>query len=225
MYLLHGFRSYFLCPYFFLSYSQTSYAISSLLPFYVHFLLSLFTSLCSLRFLVSLPLFGNHFRLSFPISLLLAFSLHFVFYCSLFPCFFRSVIIFFSSVYFLCSILMLCFPSYFLNSSVPPLFSSWALLYFSTVFTLPFLSVPPLLSSSIFILLFLSLFPYCFFQFLPVSIKGKVIPVTGRPAREVVRRRGSHIFWTVGSEMAVRLSALRVCRPLPPRNTPGTHFC
>jgi hypothetical protein len=32
----------------------------------------------------------------------------------------------------------------------------------------------------------------------------------------VVRRQGSHIFYTVGSQMAVRLSALRVGRALPP---------
>jgi hypothetical protein len=32
-----------------------------------------------------------------------------------------------------------------------------------------------------------------------------------------VRRRVSHIFQTVGSQMAVRLSALRAGRPLPPR--------
>jgi hypothetical protein len=34
-----------------------------------------------------------------------------------------------------------------------------------------------------------------------------------------VRRRGSHIFYTVGSQMA-----LRVGRPLPHRMIPGTHF-
>jgi hypothetical protein len=33
----------------------------------------------------------------------------------------------------------------------------------------------------------------------------------------VVRRRGCHIFWTIGSQMAVRFSALRTGRPLPPR--------
>jgi hypothetical protein len=31
-----------------------------------------------------------------------------------------------------------------------------------------------------------------------------------------VRCRGSHIFWKIGSQMAVRLSALRAGRPLPP---------
>jgi hypothetical protein len=32
-----------------------------------------------------------------------------------------------------------------------------------------------------------------------------------------VRRRGSHILYTIDSRMAVRLSALRAGRPLPPR--------
>jgi hypothetical protein len=31
-----------------------------------------------------------------------------------------------------------------------------------------------------------------------------------------VRRRGSHIFWAIGSQMAVRLAALRAGRPVPP---------
>jgi hypothetical protein len=35
-------------------------------------------------------------------------------------------------------------------------------------------------------------------------------------AHRVVRYRGSHIFYTVGSQMAMRLSALRAGRPLPP---------
>jgi hypothetical protein len=35
-------------------------------------------------------------------------------------------------------------------------------------------------------------------------------------AHKVVRRRGSHIYYTIGSEMAVRLSALRARCPLPP---------
>jgi hypothetical protein len=34
-------------------------------------------------------------------------------------------------------------------------------------------------------------------------------------AHRVVRRRGSHIFLAIGSQMAVR-SALRAGRPLPP---------
>jgi hypothetical protein len=43
-------------------------------------------------------------------------------------------------------------------------------------------------------------------------------------AHEVVRRRASHIFWTLSSRMAERLSALRAGRDLPPRKIPGTHF-
>jgi hypothetical protein len=35
-------------------------------------------------------------------------------------------------------------------------------------------------------------------------------------SHRVVRRRGSHIFQTVGSQMAVKLSALRGGHPLPP---------
>jgi hypothetical protein len=35
-------------------------------------------------------------------------------------------------------------------------------------------------------------------------------------AHRVVRRQGSHIFQAVGTQMAVRLSALRAGRPLPP---------
>jgi hypothetical protein len=44
-------------------------------------------------------------------------------------------------------------------------------------------------------------------------------------AHRVVRRRGFHIFKTIGSQMVVRLSALRTGRPLPRRKIPGTHFC
>jgi hypothetical protein len=40
-----------------------------------------------------------------------------------------------------------------------------------------------------------------------------------------VRGRGCHIFYTVGSQVAVRLSALRAGRPLPPRKISGTHLC
>jgi hypothetical protein len=40
-----------------------------------------------------------------------------------------------------------------------------------------------------------------------------------------VRRRGSHVFYTVGSQMALRLSALSAGRALHPRKIPGTHFC
>jgi hypothetical protein len=35
-------------------------------------------------------------------------------------------------------------------------------------------------------------------------------------AHRVEGRRGSHIFQTIGSQVAVRLSALRAGRPLPP---------
>jgi hypothetical protein len=35
-------------------------------------------------------------------------------------------------------------------------------------------------------------------------------------AHRVMRRRGSHILQTIGSQIVVRLSALRVSRPLPP---------
>jgi hypothetical protein len=34
-------------------------------------------------------------------------------------------------------------------------------------------------------------------------------------ARKVVRRRGSHIFYTISSQMAVRMSDLCAGRPLP----------
>jgi hypothetical protein len=44
-------------------------------------------------------------------------------------------------------------------------------------------------------------------------------------AHRVVRRRGSHIIQTVGSQMAVSLSALRAGRPLPSRKIPGIHLC
>jgi hypothetical protein len=40
-------------------------------------------------------------------------------------------------------------------------------------------------------------------------------------AHTVVRGRGSHIFYTIGSQMAVRLSALHAGRVLPPRATAG----
>jgi hypothetical protein len=44
-------------------------------------------------------------------------------------------------------------------------------------------------------------------------------------AHRCVRGRGSQIFQTLASQMAVTLSALRARRTLPPRNLPGTHFC
>jgi hypothetical protein len=55
--------------------------------------------------------------------------------------------------------------------------------------------------------------------------KSKSILVIGRGRPWIVRRRGSHILWTVRSERAVRLPALRVGCALPPRKIPGTHFC
>jgi hypothetical protein len=42
------------------------------------------------------------------------------------------------------------------------------------------------------------------------------MPVKAMEAHRVVRRRGSHVFQTIGSQMAVRLPALRAGRPLPP---------
>jgi hypothetical protein len=42
---------------------------------------------------------------------------------------------------------------------------------------------------------------------------------------KVVRRRGSQIFWTTDSQIAVTLSALRAGRPVPPRKIPLAHFC
>jgi hypothetical protein len=45
-------------------------------------------------------------------------------------------------------------------------------------------------------------------------------------AHRVVGRRGSYILWTVGSQVAVRLSALRADRPpFTSRKIAGTHFC
>jgi hypothetical protein len=44
-------------------------------------------------------------------------------------------------------------------------------------------------------------------------------------AHRVVRGRGSHIFYTIGSQMAGTLSALRAgLLPFTPRKIPGTHF-
>jgi predicted RNA binding protein YcfA (HicA-like mRNA interferase family) len=47
-------------------------------------------------------------------------------------------------------------------------------------------------------------------------IKVKLFLKEAMVAHSVVRRRGSHIFYTIDSQMAVRLSALRPGRPLPP---------
>jgi hypothetical protein len=41
----------------------------------------------------------------------------------------------------------------------------------------------------------------------------------------IVRRRSSHIFYTIGSEMALRLSALGAMGPFTPIKIPGTYFC
>jgi hypothetical protein len=40
-----------------------------------------------------------------------------------------------------------------------------------------------------------------------------------------VHRLVRRISRQLGSQMAVRLSALRAGRPLPPKKIPGTHFC
>jgi predicted RNA binding protein YcfA (HicA-like mRNA interferase family) len=48
--------------------------------------------------------------------------------------------------------------------------------------------------------------------------------MTGRKVYRVVRRRGSHIFYTIGSQMAVNLSNIRTVRPLHPRKISGTHL-
>jgi hypothetical protein len=57
------------------------------------------------------------------------------------------------------------------------------------------------------------------------EVKVKFSPLQALEALRVVRGWGSHIFQTIGSQMAVRLSALRAGRFLPPRKIPGTHFC
>jgi hypothetical protein len=44
-------------------------------------------------------------------------------------------------------------------------------------------------------------------------------------ARSVVRCPGFHIFYTIGSQMAVSLSALRADRALLPRTFSGINFC
>jgi hypothetical protein len=50
------------------------------------------------------------------------------------------------------------------------------------------------------------------------SKKGKAIAiaVTGVEVHRIVRRRGSHILYTFGLQMAVKLSLLRVGLPLSP---------
>jgi hypothetical protein len=47
------------------------------------------------------------------------------------------------------------------------------------------------------------------------KVKVKLSLQQAVEAHRIVRRRGSHIFHTIGSQMAVRLSALRADHPLP----------
>jgi hypothetical protein len=53
------------------------------------------------------------------------------------------------------------------------------------------------------------------------SSKVKLFLQQAVEAHRIVRRRGSQIFKTIGSQMAVRLSALFVGRPFPPPPLPG----
>jgi hypothetical protein len=46
--------------------------------------------------------------------------------------------------------------------------------------------------------------------------KVKLSVLQAVEAHKIVRRRCSNIFWTIGSQMAEKLSALRAGRPLPP---------
>jgi hypothetical protein len=56
--------------------------------------------------------------------------------------------------------------------------------------------------------------------------KGKLSLTQGVEAHRIVRRRGSHILVKIGSQMAVRMSALRArLPPFTPRKIPGTNFC
>jgi hypothetical protein len=57
------------------------------------------------------------------------------------------------------------------------------------------------------------------------KVKVKLPLQMTEEAHRVVRRRGSHIFYTLDSQMAVRLSALIAGRDLRPRNFPDTVFC
>jgi hypothetical protein len=58
---------------------------------------------------------------------------------------------------------------------------------------------------------------------------GKVVKLSLQDAvgsHMIVRHRDSHIFQTVGSQMAMRLSALCAGRPhFTAKMIPGTHFC
>jgi hypothetical protein len=48
--------------------------------------------------------------------------------------------------------------------------------------------------------------------------------VQAMKAHSVVGRRGSHIFWKIGSQMVVRLSALHAGHPLPPQENSWYSF-
>jgi hypothetical protein len=59
-----------------------------------------------------------------------------------------------------------------------------------------------------------------------VRVKAKLSLQQAMEAHKAVKRRGSHIFWIIGSQMAMRLSASRTGHPpVTPRKMPGTHFC
>jgi hypothetical protein len=132
------------------SYSQNSYVISLLLPFYVHFLFSLFTYFVFSSFYYFLASVRESFS-SFNVSQS--------------PYFLPSVFIFCFLLLFPHFLLMLHFLSYFLNSSVLPLFSSLApftCLLYSLFFLFLFLLYFSVPSS------FYSLSPYflrCAFSF------------------------------------------------------------
>jgi hypothetical protein len=55
--------------------------------------------------------------------------------------------------------------------------------------------------------------------------KAKLSLKQAMEAHRVVGHQGSHIFYTIGSQMATRLSALRACRPLTSWKIPVTHSC
>jgi hypothetical protein len=54
--------------------------------------------------------------------------------------------------------------------------------------------------------------------------RGKAIPITGHGGPQGCETVWVPHYLTIGSEMAVRLSALRVSHLLPPRKISGTHF-
>jgi hypothetical protein len=60
-------------------------------------------------------------------------------------------------------------------------------------------------------------------------VQGVLPTISGRgkavKAYRSVRGRGSQIIYKIGSQLAVRLSALRAGRPLHSRKISGTHFC